>query len=265
MSIDTSIDRLKLFDLKLIRDNEFKTKKEEQIGRECYGIAHANNFHDTEEAFVGHIFGREGFQSFFLTDKKENIRGFTVIEFTKLQEVLLGYFSIVFLHPDFHGKGLSKDLMFQALERSDKNPEIIALRTQNGTMRESFAKTFGNIEDEDTIKTPDDLIFDSGLYFPNPGMQTPKSILELVSGLDCAKNTRGELALAKHELFVPGAYPNKFVCGQYRNDFTNDLVSGLKRVDAMIAVVIRDPEWAKSLKIGAKPRSDENGSKRIIS
>jgi len=214
--------------MSIIRDKDFKIKTEEQIGDECFDIAIVNNFIDTKEAFVGHIFGNNNFHRFYKVDDAGNIKGFTVIEFSKVKDLVLCYIGIVFVHPSSQGQGLSKELMSASVEESGMNPDVIALRTQNPRMFDSFVANF------------------EGISFPNPKVQTPDEIVDIVSNLQCARDIHGIPNLSS-DLIVRGAYPNAFVHQSSRNSFGDSMCSLLSSEDAIIPTIITDTGKGKIL------------------
>jgi len=214
--------------MKIIKENEFRKKTEKQIGKECYSIALANEFIDTEKAFVGHIFGNSDFQRFFAIDDADDIMGFTVIEFPKLKDITLCYIGIVFIDKNSQGLGLSKRLMTKAVRESGVNPDVIALRTQNARMFGSFVDNF------------------QGLSFPNPEFETPNEVIGIVRRLQCAKDIDGIQNLSA-DLIVKRAYPNSFLHQPSRNSFANQICSSLGEQDAVVPTIITNSGREKIL------------------
>jgi len=229
--------------MNIVSDKDFKLKTKEQIGEECFDMAIANNFIDTKAAFIGHIFGNDKFHRFYNIDEMRNINGFTVVEFPKVKDLVLCYIGIVFVHPKSQGLGLSKALMQTAIEKSGIDPDIIALRTQNPRMFDSFVGKFG------------------GVSFPNPDFKTPNEIVDIVSNLQCSKNMQGISDLDSN-LIVRGVYPNAFVHQTSRNSFGDEMCSLLGTQDAIIPVVVTDTGKSKILTRTLEFRSDRNENKR---
>ena len=214
--------------LNIIR--EFKTKTSEQVGKECFDIAIANNFIDDFDAFFAHIFGNPDFQRFFLTDIGENINGFSVIELNTIREFIICYIGIVFLHPTVQGNGFSKHLMSSAIDTvisSGIHPDLLALRTHNPRMYASFVSTFG-----------------SEFYFPNSKFETPSEVIGIIRDLPCSKDLDGDL-------ITRNVYPNEFVQQTSSNEFSNILFSKLGPTDAVIPAIVLNPNKVlqKSLKL----------------
>jgi hypothetical protein len=229
--------------MSIIRDRDFKTKTEEQIGDECFSIAIANNFIDTKDAFVGHIFGNNNFHRFYKLDEEGNIKGFTVIEFPKVEDLVLCYIGIVFVHPNSQGQGLSKELMNAAVMGSGMDPDLISLRTQNPRMFDSFVANFG------------------GISFPNPVLQTPEEVVDVIRNLQCARDMQGIPNLSSN-LIVRGAYPNSFVHQTSRNSFGDEMCALLGEQDAIIPTIITDTGRDKILRKSLIERGDMDGIKR---